>query len=90
MEFGTTGRGDGQFHSPYAVAINNITGDIYVLDYANSRVQKFDSTGLYKSQWGSLGNGSGQFCMSLGLASDSAGNIYVSDTQNNRIEKFGP
>ena len=40
------------------------------------------------SQWGSGGDGEGEFNMPWGLASDSDSNIYVADWRNDRIQKF--
>jgi len=69
-------------------------GDVYVVDSANSRVLKYDSTGKFLMQWGSQGSGDGQFDMSLYydidrsgfVAVDSLGNVYV--TENARVQKF--
>jgi len=36
-------------------------GNVYVVDYANNRVQKFNASGTYLTQWGSPGSGNGQF-----------------------------
>lgn len=44
----------------------------------------------YSNQWGSPGNGNGQFNNPIGTATDAAGNVYVVDTNNHRIQKFGP
>ena len=62
--------------------------NIYVCDYGNSRIQKFDSTGTYLSQWGSSGSADGQFSTPLDLAIDSLNNIYVADMRNYRVQKF--
>jgi hypothetical protein len=43
--FGTTGSGGGQFERPEGVAVNEETGDVYVYDSGNLRVEWFDSTG---------------------------------------------
>ncbi len=48
----------------------------------------FTSAGVYITQWGSLGSGSGQFEYPYGVAVDSNGNVYVADTDNNRIQIF--
>ena len=45
-------------------------------------------TGELRSQWGSAGDGEGEFNMPWGLASDADGNIYVADWRNDRIQKF--
>jgi len=51
-------------------------------------VQKFDSSGTYLGQWGSLGGGNGQFVSPLGVAVDASGNVYVADMNNHRVQKF--
>ena len=63
------------------------SGNVYVADYGNHRIQKFTSGGTYMTQWGTLGTGNGQF-QSLGVAVDGSGNVYVADSYNNRIQKF--
>src|SRR5262249_8598108 len=52
------------------------------------RIQKFDSTGTFLLQWGSLGSGDGQFDFPIGIAVDGSGNVFVADTGNFRIQKF--
>jgi hypothetical protein len=49
--FGTTGSGQGQFDYPSDIAIA-ANGDIYIVDKNNNRIQVFDSTMLYKRQFG--------------------------------------
>ena len=39
--WGTRGAGDGQFHSPFALAVG-FAGNIYVADHTNGRVQVFE------------------------------------------------
>jgi hypothetical protein len=64
-------------------------GNVYVVDVALNRIQKFTDTGTYLTQWGSFGSGNGQFNSASGVATDAAGNIYVTDIVNNRVQKFG-
>ena len=64
------------------------SGNIYVVDTGNNRVEKFSSTGTFIAKWGTSGTGDGQFSSPSGIALDSSGNVYVVDTGNNRVEKF--
>ena len=79
--------GRGQFFYPRGLAVDG-SGNVYVADSNNNRIQKFDSNGAYVAQWGSLGSGDGQLNQPSGVAVDGAGNVYVADTNNNRIQKF--
>jgi DNA-binding beta-propeller fold protein YncE len=52
FSFGSAGGGSGQFSRPAGVAVNESTGDVYVVDRGNSRVERFDSSGKFISAWG--------------------------------------
>jgi tripartite motif-containing protein 71 len=54
------GSGTGQFFYESDVDIDS-SGDIYVADQYNHRIQKFGKNGNYLTQWGSYGTGEGQF-----------------------------
>ncbi len=49
--FGGEGSGDGQFKEPSDVAVSEATGQVYVLDQGNTRVERFSSTGVYEAQF---------------------------------------
>jgi DNA-binding beta-propeller fold protein YncE len=85
--WGSKGPGDGQFCYPRGIAVDG-TGNIYVVDTDNHRIQKFDADGTFLTKWGSYGMGDGRFLYPYGIAVDSADDIYVSDMYNNRIQKF--
>jgi DNA-binding beta-propeller fold protein YncE len=87
--FGSAGSGDGQFSFPSGIAADG-QGNVWVVDTANNRVQKFDSTGKYLAKFGSNGSGDGQFKNPGGIAVDSQGNIWIADSGNNRLQKFDP
>src|SRR4051794_27375051 len=63
---GTSGAGDGQFDGPDTLAIDS-SGDVYVADYANHRIDKFSSSGAFLRTWGwgvDDGSNAFQICMS--------------------------
>ncbi|MDR1990903.1 MAG: 6-bladed beta-propeller [Acidobacteriaceae bacterium] len=64
-------------------------GSILVADgLRNTRVARFDRTGTFVSQWGTRGNGPGQFSGLHGIDADGHGRVYVADRGNNRIQVF--
>src|SRR5437773_3992887 len=85
--WGSSGTGDGQFDFPFGVATDG-SGNVYVADYGNDRIQKFDASGTFVTTWGSSGSGNGQFNGPGGVATDGSGHVYVADTNNHRIQKF--
>jgi sugar lactone lactonase YvrE len=77
----------GKFDGPRGVAVDN-SGNIYVADTGNDRVQKFDPNGRFLLLFGGPGSAAGQFDTPDSVATDSTGNVYVLDSGNDRIEKF--
>lgn len=86
-EAAISGSGNGQFNFPSDIAVDS-SGNIYVLDSSNNRVQKFNSSFAYQSQFGTLGASEGQFGITNGIEVDELDNIYIVDALNNRIQKF--
>jgi DNA-binding beta-propeller fold protein YncE len=98
--FGAHGNGLGEFDDPYSVAFNVMSGDIYVCDQLNNRIQRFNSAFCFLGSWGgqatadnqSTAHGQstadGQFTKPLAVAVDRLGHVYVADTSNNRIQEF--
>ena len=84
---GEYGSGNGQMIQSQQVAIDQ-TGNIFVVDRGNSRVQKFDSDGNYLLQFGTIGSGDGQLNQPQGIAIRNNGDIYVGDVNNHRILVF--
>lgn len=81
------GGGNGQFNSPSGLATDS-TGDVYVTDGFNHRIQEFTSSGTYVNQWGTFGTGNGQFNYTRDITVAPSGNIYVIDFYNDRIQEF--
>lgn len=55
--FGGTGSGAGDLSGPHGIAVDDATGDVYVVDKNNGRVERFSATGEYEGQF----NGSGSY-----------------------------
>src|SRR5205814_455037 len=65
------------------------SASLWVTDTNNKRVQGFNSSGVYLSQFGSSGSGNGQFIKPQGIAIDTSGNLWVVDSNSNdRVEAF--
>ncbi|XP_059347863.1 peptidyl-glycine alpha-amidating monooxygenase isoform X6 [Ammospiza nelsoni] len=82
------------FCQPTDVAVDPITGSVYVSDgYCNSRIIQFSPNGLYVKQWGEESSlersGPGQFRIphSLALIPDLS-QLCVADRENGRIQCF--
>jgi RHS repeat-associated protein len=86
-QLGSEGTGNGQFEQPGGIAIDS-SGNLWVLDTGNDRVEEFNSKGEYQKQFGFKGTGNGQFEKPSGLAIDSHGNIWVADSGNYRVQEF--
>ena len=79
-----SGTANGELSFPVGVATDG-SGNVYVADANNGRIQKFDSTGTFLTAWNL---GPGQFHFPVGVATDGSGNVYVADAGNGRIQKF--
>ena len=86
-KWGSYGTGNGQLNYPFGMAVDG-SGNVYVADHYNHRIQKFDSNGAWVGQWGTNGSGNGQFDYPIDVAVDGLGNVYVADYNNSRIQKF--
>jgi len=60
--FGSEGSGPGKFIEPTAIAVNDETEDVYVLDSGNERIEYFTSAGTYLGQF----NGSDEYEQTVG------------------------
>jgi len=95
-KWGGWGTGDGQFYSdltggfragPLGIAIDE-SGNVYVADQGNHRIQVFTLRGEFIRKWGSYGSGDGQFKAPWDVAIDSQKRIYVTDVHNHRVQVF--
>jgi DNA-binding beta-propeller fold protein YncE len=77
------------FNYPSDIALD-ASGNIYVLDSANNRVQKFSPEGKYLATFGRKGQGPGEFYNPDSIDIDAQGFFYVMDTYQNRIQTMTP
>ena len=70
------------------IAINNLD-QLYVTDFNEGRILKFDSDGKLLLEWGSKGTLPGQMHNPTGIAIDGDDNVYVTEfSVNMRVQKF--
>ncbi|MFC1904320.1 S8 family serine peptidase [Chloroflexota bacterium] len=82
------GTGDSQFKNPTGMAVD-ASGNVYVVDKANHRIQKFDSSDNFTLTLVSQGTGDSQINNLMSVAVDASGNVYVTDSNSRRLLKSG-
>ena len=76
------------FYYPDGIAISPITGQVYIADSGNHRIQVLNPDLTFSHSFGKKGSGNGQFSKPSDVAIDSQGLVYVADWGNHRIQKF--
>lgn len=88
LKWGTLGTLDGEFDSPRGISMDS-SGNVYVCDNDNYRIQKFDADGNYLLQWGSEGLGNDQFVSTSDIAVNlTTDQVYVIDKNPNGVSKI--
>ena len=70
---GSSGSSPGQFNQPKGLTVDQ-NNNVYVADEFNNRIQKFDSNGNFKAEFGQDG-----LNHPIDVAVDSQGHVYASD-----------
>lgn len=81
-QWGSAGTGVGQFGTIGGIA-TDATGDVYVTDMADDRIQKFNSGGTVIGEWSVTGAPSS-------IAVNSTGDIYVATYDSDSIVRIRP
>jgi streptogramin lyase len=84
---GRAGSGQGEFLSAADLFVD-ASGNIWVADSGNNRVQKFDSAGNFVAVLAGGGSAPGRLREPWSVVVAPDGTIYVADTWNHRIQKF--
>src|ERR1017187_6808927 len=78
--FGGLGAGNAQFKEPGGVAVNDSTGQVYVVDKGNNRVEYFSSSGAYEGQFNGSDAPKGPFSEPTAVAvNQSDGDVWIVD-----------
>ena len=81
---------DGGLNQAEDVAVNNATGDVYVADTWNHRIQRFTNAGAFVQAWGFRGDGvPNAMSYPRGIAIDQAtGNVWLNNTRTGNIKVY--
>ena len=83
---GTSGKENGQFSCPSAIAIRGSM--LYVADNGSNNVQKLTTSGKFISKFGTQGSGKGELNGPRGICLGKDGRVYISESNNNRVSVF--
>ncbi len=83
---GLAGTGNAQFSYLAGLAVDP-SGNLWVADYGNNRLQELNEKAEFVRKFGSTGSGEAQFNGPLDIAL-SGGNLYITDYGNNRVQEF--
>jgi len=90
-EWGTKGKGEGEFNLPHAVCVDD-KGQVYVGDRENNRVQLFDADGKFLSQWKDSGAPYGLYLTDQGqllVADGRASGVRLLDDEGKPVSRWG-
>ncbi len=86
--YGSQGDGDGEFSNPSDVAVDS-SGQLYVADQMNNRIQVLDEAGQYRYQFGQQGYGENndRFLLPTSIQA-SEQHLFVNDLVNRSLKMF--
>jgi RHS repeat-associated protein len=75
-----------EFWEPDGITIDS-SGNLWVVDEVNDRLEEISETGEYINEYGSKGSSNGQLSGPVSIAYDK-GNLYVTEAINDRVQEF--
>jgi RHS repeat-associated protein len=85
--FGKEGTANGDLKTPYGIATDS-SGDVWVADTANNRIEEFSPTGTFIQVFGKEGTGEGKLKAPKGLSIDSSADAWVADSANSNVQEW--
>ena len=83
-----TGNGPLQFNVPIGITVHPTTGQIFIADNDNHRIQVLDKDLAYSHSFRKRGSSPEQFNDPWDVTFDNEGYLYVADSDNHCIKKF--
>ena len=83
-----TGNGPLQFNTPIGITVHLTTGQIFIADTYNHRIQVLNNDLTYSHSFGQYGSSTEQFQYPCDVTFDNEGYLYVTDNRNHCIKKF--
>ena len=83
-----TGNGPLQFNGPTGITVHPTTGQIFIADSNNHRIQVLNKDLTYSHSLGKRGSSPEQFNYPCDVTFDKEGYLYVTDNNNHCIKKF--
>jgi DNA-binding beta-propeller fold protein YncE len=90
FSFGSAGSGNGEFANNTHLAVDQTSGDVYVADTGNGRVQKFDEDGNFLAAFGAVDLTTPTFLAVDNSSGPSQGDLYVADAAGKEVLKYDP
>ena len=84
------GFGGSKNQTPYGLAVDPTTGNIYFCDTNLPAMHVYTSTGAFLYSFGTHGTGANQFLYPSFVAVNSAGKIFISDSWNHTVNMYQP
>ena len=86
-QFGRKGTGEGELIEPCGIAVDAITGNVYVS--SEHKISTFSSMGKFIMEFGGKGPEEAEFNEPCGLAlAESTGRLHVGDFLNDRLGSY--